>query len=189
MKKYSKYTYIYCWFLLLFATACSSQKAAKTAAVIPQFPKDYIGNWSGVLEIYSPKGKVQEVPMQLNIQPLKDSTSTQYSWEIIYGEKAKDHRPYRLVPVDAEKGHWLVDENDGIQLDCFYLGGTLYSQFSVQGNMLTCTDRLDGDRLYYEITTSKTQALKTTGGTSSDVPPVDSYKIPSTQRAVLTRRK
>jgi hypothetical protein len=189
MQKYKFFIYICLAFMFVASSGCSGAKTAAKTATIPQFPKDYIGNWSGVLEIYNSAGKVQEVPMQLNIQPLKDSASTQYSWEIIYGEKGKDHRPYRLVPVDADKGHWLVDENDGIQLDCFYLGGTLYSQFSVQGNMLTCTDRLEGDKLFYEITTSKTKALKTTGGTSEESPAVDSYKVPTTQKAVLTRKK
>jgi hypothetical protein len=188
VKKYTTNLYIWCVLISLLGTACSAPKAAKTA-LIPEFPKDYIGNWSGTLQIYKGTGKVQEVNMQLNIQPLKDSASTQYSWEIIYGDKSKDHRPYRLVPVDAAKGHWLIDENDGVQLDCFYLGGTLFSQFSVQGNLLTTMDRLENGKLYYEIVTSKTPAMKTTGGTSADSPPVDSYNMPATQKAVLTRKK
>ena len=187
MKKYTTNLYIWCVLISLLGTACSAPKSAKTAA-IPEFPKDYIGNWSGILQIYKGTGKVQEVPMQLNIQPLKDSAGTQYSWEIIYGEKAKDHRPYRLVPVDAAKGHWLVDENDGIQLDCFYLGGTLFSTFAVEGNLLTSMDRLENGKLYYEITSTKTKPFKTTGGLSKDSPPVDSYNIPTTQKAVLTRK-
>ena len=191
MKKHTTNSYMLC-FVAVCAAACifasCGAKTAQKTAVQPQFPKDFVGNWSGVLQIYTSQGKKQEVPMQLNIQPLKDSASTQYSWEIIYGEKAKDHRPYRLVPVEADKGHWLVDENDGIQLDCFYIGNTLYSQFAVQGSYLTCTDRLEGNKLYYEITTAKVKPLKTTGGTSADSPPVDSYSVPATQKAVLTRK-
>ena len=126
--------------------------------------------------------------MQLLVQPLKDSVG-QYSWQIIYGQKQEDNRPYRLVPIDTAKQHWIIDENDGIKLDGYYLGGTFFSTFAVEGNLLTSMERVEGNKMYYEILTAKTTPLTTTGGTSKDTPPVDSYRILATQKAVLTRQK
>ena len=173
--------------LLLPLTSCAPSKTANSTP-FAEFPKDYIGNWSGTLQIYNGKGKLKEVPMQLIVQPLKDSAGTQYSWQIIYGDLKNDNRPYRLVPVDAAKGHWLIDENDGIQLHAFYLGGSLFNQFVVEGNLLTSIERVEGGKMYYEIVSAKTAPLITSGG-SKESPPVDSYNIVATQKAVLTRKK
>ena len=187
--------------LVATITVCAcSRKAAKTTTVnTPQnvsqngianakFPYNFVGNWSGDLELYSGKGKFNTVPMRLIIQPLKDSVG-QFSWQIIYGNKGQDNRPYRLIPVDTAKGKWIIDENDGIKLNAYVLGGTLFSQFAVQGAMLTSIERVEGDKMYYEILSGKEEPVAVTGGSSDSIPPVKSFGITATQKAVLKRDK
>lgn len=68
-------------------------------ATTSSFPADWIGSWSGVLNIYGPKGLVQSVPMQLEIHPIDTSKEGRYTFGLIYGPKEQDWRPYELVPV------------------------------------------------------------------------------------------
>lgn len=164
--------------------------AATKTPLAAVFPRDHIGDWEGKLEIFNAvKGKVQEVKMSLKIHPLKDSIG-QYTYQLTYGENGKDDRPYRLVAVDSTKQHWLVDENDGIKLDGYFIDGAFVQVFTVQGTTLVCTDRLDETgNMYHEIMTYKQKTTRTSGGTSEDVPAVDSYPITGTQKAVLRRKK
>src|SRR4051812_33923622 len=88
---------------------------ASTRPLIAQsFPKDFVGHWQGELEWFQ-AGKTQKIKMQLIIH--RADTAGQYSWQIVYGEKAEDNRPYLLKPVDTARGHWIIDERDGILLD------------------------------------------------------------------------
>ena len=152
------------------------------------FPRDFIGNWEGTLMLYSPvKGKFQEAKMQLNIRPLKDSIG-QYTFQLVYGEARADNRPYRLVAADSTKQHWIIDENDGIKLDGYFIDDTFMQIFTVEGSTLTCSDRLKDGVLYHEIIASKQKPIQTSGGASKDVPTVESYPILSTQKAILKRK-
>ena len=73
----------------------------------------FLGCWEGTLYWHQPGKKApQTVKMQLIIQPT--DTANVYTWQIIYGDKNQDNRPYLLRPVDTAKGHWQVDERNGI---------------------------------------------------------------------------
>jgi hypothetical protein len=89
------------------------------------FPQSFIGHWKGTLEWYqSGKQEPQKVTMQLIIRPA--DTAGQYTWQLIYGERGEDNRPYLLKPVDSAKGHWVVDERNGILLDAYLVGNKLH---------------------------------------------------------------
>ena len=172
------------------ATAVPPTVAAPKMPPVAVFPRDHIGDWEGKLEVFNAvKGKVQEVTMRLKIHPLKDSLG-QYTYQLTYGDNGKDDRPYRLVAVDSSKQHWLVDENDGIKLDGYFIDGAFVQVFTVQGTTLICSDRLDETgNMRHEIMTYKQKAIRTSGGSSEDVPAVDSYPITGTQKAILRRKK
>ncbi|MEY4926317.1 MAG: hypothetical protein RI894_753 [Bacteroidota bacterium] len=185
-------------FSVLFFTACSprltketkktAETTAKTASRTIVFPRDYIGDWEGTLMLHSPtKGQFQEVKMALKIHPLKDSAG-QYTFQLIYGDGGADNRPYRLVAVDSTKNHWLVDENDGIKLDGYFIDNTFIQLFSIEGVTLTCFDRLENGVIYHEIVSAKQKPVRTSGGTSKDTPSVDSNPILSVQKAFLRRK-
>ena len=148
------------------------------------FPKDFLGHWQGELEWFQ-TGKTQKIKMQLII----DTTNTpgQYSWQIIYGEKVEDNRPYILRPVDTALGHWVIDERDGILLDQYWIGKRFTGAFTVQNSTIVDSYWIEGKNLNVEFYSISSTPVQTTGGTSEDVPAVDSYMVKSYQRGMLRR--
>jgi hypothetical protein len=151
-----------------------------------QFPQSFVGTWKGELWWYrSGPAEPKKVPMQLIVQPA--DTAGQYTWQIVYGEKKEDNRPYLLKPVDTARGHWVVDEVNGIVLDQFWLGNRLTGAFTVAGNTLVNSYRIENGKMIVEFYSFPSKPIATTGGTSKDIPPVDSYAVRAYQRAVLSR--
>lgn len=156
------------------------------------FPTDYLGKWGGELEIYSAEGLKQQVPMQLHILPVNDTT---FTYTIIYGEDLEaGKRDYLLRPGKQGAHHWVIDEQDGILLDNFYLGGKLHGPFSVMGSMLYSTLELRGEELFYTIASGPAEVFRTSGTTTaesdSDEPEkitVESYAIKGYQKSLLQK--
>lgn len=168
---------------LLLTTTWSQQDS------LSYFPQIWEGKWAGELAIYNAKGLAQKLPMELHILPI--DTSDSYTWTIIYGEdKVAGARPYELKIVDAEKGHYLVDEHNSILLDAFLLGGKLFERFSVMGSMLLATTEVRDEVLYYEIISGSEEALQVTGNKKveeEDIPAVGSFPIIVRQYAELRK--
>jgi hypothetical protein len=151
------------------------------------FPNDFIGHWEGTLQWYQTGKKTpQMVKMQLVIKPA-DSVNT-YTWQLIYGEKGEDNRPYILKPVDTAKGHWQVDERNGIILDQYFVGNRFTSAFTVQTTTIVNSYWREGDQLIAEFHSLTAKPVNTTGNGTDDSPKVDSYGAKGYQRAVLKRR-
>lgn len=124
--------------------------------------------------------------MELHFLPVNDST---WTYTIIYGEdREKGRRPYLLREVDRTSGHYLIDEDNGILLDAWWRGGTLFSSFSVMGSRLQTSLSLRGDELWYDITAGPAEAVRHSGGQKEDIPEVASYRIGTRQLARLRRQ-
>lgn len=124
--------------------------------------------------------------MELHVFPSEDSVG-QYSWQLIYGEARTDQRPYTLKPADSNRGHWVIDENNSILLDHYWVGSVFSGVFSINGSTVLSSFRLEQDHIVVEFFGYKTPAERTSGGASPDVPQVESYRIGSYQRAVLSK--
>ncbi|MCC6725944.1 MAG: hypothetical protein IT258_15655 [Saprospiraceae bacterium] len=165
--------------------------SAFTAFSQKEFPASWVGNWSGKLEIYTGTGKVQELPMELHIQP-KDTLPITYTYEIVYGEdKVTGARPYELVVVDATKGLFMIDEKNSIKMEAYYLNGKLIQWFEVEGTLLFTTTELIGEELHWEIVSGSSTPVSTTGNQkfeAEEIPPVKTYPASAMQRAVLRRK-
>ncbi|MBP7274137.1 MAG: hypothetical protein KA974_09860 [Saprospiraceae bacterium] len=151
------------------------------------FPATWVGNWRGNLHIYNATGKTQTIPMQLCIAQ-QDSI---YTWNIIYGEDAKDNRLYHLLTLDATKGYYLLDEQNSIRMEHYFIGDKLYSWFTVQGTQLLSTTALVGDSLIYEIVFGNNVAVSKTGNqqvNGEDIPTVETFPIKGVQKATLHRQ-
>jgi hypothetical protein len=151
------------------------------------FPKQFIGHWEGEMKWYQPgKKEPQKFKMQLIIQPA--DTAGQYTWQIIYGDNNKDNRPYILKPVDTAKGHWQVDEKNGIILDQYWLGNKFSSVFTVGNNTIMDSYWIENGKLHVEFFTISAKPINTTGGTSADIPPVDNFAIKGYQKGALKKK-
>lgn len=177
---------------LLFFT-CFSQKAKQplhkksinSLSQAKQFPIDFIGNWKGQIEWRRNGKPSQQFSMQLKIQPT-DSIG-QYTWQIIYGDDNKDKRPYILKPVDTAKGHWVVDENDGILLDSYVHGNAMHGAFTVNDNTIVDNYVVENGKMRVEFFSIKMNNKKQSGKGTEETPFVDSYPVVSYQAGILTK--
>ena len=147
----------------------------------------FTGHWEGEL-VWSKAGSkvVQRVKMQIIIRPA--DTLGQYTWQIIYGDKGEDNRPYLLKPVDTAKGHWIIDERNGIMIDQYWLGNRFSSVFTVQNSMIHDSYWIENDQLIAEFYGISTAPVTTSGAGTEDVPTVNSYAIRTYQKAILKKK-
>lgn len=148
------------------------------------FPAGWQGTWKGELLWYNEPGKdPKKVKMELRIQR-KD---TAWTWQLIYGSPAEDNRPYSLFAIDSTKGHWAIDEQNGIILDQFFLADRLSGAFTVGSSTIFNSYEIKGDSMIVEFNTLRAKPLATTGKGTEESPKVDSYEVRSFQRGVLRR--
>jgi hypothetical protein len=157
------------------------------------FPASWAGNWSGTLDIFNGKGKVQSVAMTIEIHKIDTSTEGRYSFGLIYGSKDQDWRPYELVPVSPERGIWKVDEKNSIVMECFLYGPKLACWFVVQNSRVLCTyEKLDENSMVFEVISGAETAMSTTGNTKvgeEEIPEVKTFPVAVFQRARLVKTK
>ncbi len=159
------------------------------AAKAQNFPADFIGNWKGEISWFQQgKKEPKKFSMQLRIQPA--DTAGQYTWQIIYGDKeATDNRPYIIKPIDTARGHWIVDERNGIFLDQYWAGNKMTGAFSVSGSTIVNSYWIENGKLQVEFISMPSAPLARTGLGTEDSPHVDTYNVKSYQRGILSKVK
>ena len=168
--------FVFCLLLIVFTSHAHSQL----------FPQSFVGHWKGNLQWYQAgKEQPQNVSMQLIIKPA--DTAGQYTWQLIYGQKGEDNRPYLLKPVDTAKGHWVVDEKNGIFLDNYWVGNRLHGAFTVGNTTIINSYWLEGDKLLIEFFNVSAKPVRTSGEGTEDSPKVDSYAVRGFQKAILKK--
>jgi hypothetical protein len=168
--------------LLLLMYQTNAQVNSKGGS---SFPKSFIGNWKGTIQYMITGKPMQQFTMQLRIQPT--DSANQYTWQIIYGDSGKDNRPYILKPVDTAKGHWVVDEKDGIVLDSYVHSNCIHGAFTVMGSTITDNYCIENGKMKVEFFNIKLDNKTQSGKGTKDVPFVDSYFISNYQSGVLTK--
>jgi len=166
--------------LLLISNLCFAQNS---------FPKSWIGNYEGNLEIYAVDSIGMQVKMKLGIHSTeKDSV---YQWIITYDFRGKeDIRSYELKLVDSQKGHYQIDEKNSIVIDSFYRNMTITSFFEVNKSVIISSYRKEGDSIEFEIIASEVDPISKTGKEIIDgeeIPEVLSYPVTGKQRCKLKK--
>jgi hypothetical protein len=147
-----------------------------------EFPKDFVGKWKGPMRWSKPGPKpAQGVTMSLSILPTSEPNL--FDYRLQYGDKNEDIRPYKLKLIDAVKGHWQVDEQNGIRLDDYWVDQALTGVFSVGESTIVSKLYREGKNLVSEMTTYSNKNTTSSGG--GDVPSVLTYPILSIQRSVM----
>lgn len=154
-------------------------------SLMTDFPQKWVGNWSGELEIYAAKGKVQTLPMELHILPA-DSAGV-WKWTIIYQVEKPDVREYEMVLVDREKGHFLIDEKNSIKLDAWLLGNVLSCRFSVDNSLLLVNYTFESEHIRFEVFAGSKAHPQLTGEDAEDVNEILNYPVTNMQRAILRK--
>lgn len=161
------------FFSLIFTTA-NAQKI--------NFPHDYVGIWKGTLEIHGVSG-MRNVPIELHIVPTNDPA--RWAWKTIYDNK--DVRDYVLVVLDAEKGKYQIDEDNGIIFDMRLFGNKSFICFEVKGYYLYESYIFNEDSIFFELTSSSPQQVTKSGKGTEDSPTVTSYPQVAYQKALLKK--
>lgn len=155
------------------------------------FPESAVGYWEGEISIFQEKGLAQKVPMALDIFEIGESKV--WAWHIIYNPgKEEDKRKYLLIEVDKEKGHYQIDEDNGIVLDAYLLDNKLISSFSVSNSTLQTINTFFEDQMVFEVIAGPQKSINTTGNmkvVEEEIPAVDSYKVSTYQRASLNKKR
>lgn len=156
------------------------------------FPVTWVGYWTGVLDIFSAKGKMQTVPMDVEIAKI-DTSANRYIFALIYGEdKVAGRRAYETIIKDPAKGLYINDEKNTIMMEEYLIAGKLYCWFEVQGTLLLSTFERRDEQLLFEIVSGSIAPVSITGNQKhegEDIPAVKTFPIKSIQRATLTRKK
>lgn len=139
------------------------------------------GVWTGTMDIYAQGTLRPDGPkVTFTVAPIvKDSVwtwRTDYISEK-YGVISKD---YVLKTKNAEKGHYLLDEGDGIVLDYQLSGNKMYCVFEVQDFVLGATYELRKDQLIFEVYSSPR---------SKETTEVLSHTVQNVQRVALSRKQ
>jgi hypothetical protein len=183
---------VFLWVWVLIVLGCSHKKALQTKEQ-PIFPTDWIGNWSGPLDIYNQGKWIQTLPMSINI---KHIDANRFQFMLWYGQDSTGIRPYELVAVDTSKGQFLNDEKNGIRMEAYLMGNQMSCMFDVMGNRLVSNYRLENGQLVSDIIVAKIEPISQTGDTIlqttnnvfDTIPVVKTYPIKSRQIAYLTRK-
>ena len=180
-------------YLILFFSMVTTSLAIgqnSTSVQLKTFPDEWLGVWEGTLHIYNHQNILQSIPMSL--ENLRTDSADIFQWVIIYGEdKIKGKRDYILKTKNKSKGHYVVDEKNGILLDAYVMENKLISHFEVMGNQLTSIYERTGDSLIFEIIVNSSTPIQITGNVKAEgeetIPEVKSFPITGYQKAVLKK--
>lgn len=151
-------------------------RAQLLRAVAPAFPDGWAGRWKGTMSVTGVPG-TDQVGVELEISPRPDGRT---GWSLRY--EGQPERAYELVPVDPARGHYLVDEKNGILLDSYFEDGVLLSQFEVGQNRVTARYERQGDSLLLEMNVFGKEPVR------ESAMGVRAFGLGSLQRAVLKRQ-
>jgi len=151
-----------------------------------KFPDAYVGHWKGALDIYNGSKKVQTVTCALDVTP---ADSGRYDWIITYGDSGQDRRHYLLIPMDTAKGHWAIDEQNGIVIDMYVTGNKVTSLFTVMGSAVQISYWRDGEDMMIELFSYPEKADVVTGKGTEESPEVKVFKFSGYQLGRMKRVK
>ncbi len=115
------------------------------------FPDQCIGIWEGQMQIYANGHLKDSIPVKLTVEPTtKDSV---FIWRTSYlSETHPMVKDYTMIVVSDTLLY--LDEGNDVILKQYVFGDKLFSHFTVNDIFLTSSYTLNGDQLYFEITSA-----------------------------------
>jgi hypothetical protein len=171
--------------ILLFASfACLLNGKSQAQPASPLDP--WLGTWAGQLYIYKDGAVVNQASMELRILPSEQAG--RWHWEISYLGAKADLRPYELLAIAPERGHYQIDEKNTILLDMYLTQDIFSSIFSVDNTLLIARYSLRGGHILFEITSLPLDQALATGEGIEEADRILSYPLGVYQQAVLNRQ-
>lgn len=151
-------------------------------------PSSWDGVWRGRTTLTWASGKAEAADMELHVLPIPGGQAK--TWKVIYAfSDRREVREYEIRPLDGGgPGRLVIDEKNGFLIDNYLAGDTLYSQFTINGNLVTTRFALRGEAIEVELTmfdVKSPRLTKLTGGNFE----VASFSPKYVQRGVLRRER
>lgn len=185
--------------IIIFQLSCTVSRTNLNQGKKLKFPDDWFGTYEGTMEWFVGSEKRADIPIKIEI--LRNPDPNIITWRTTYDSTklipVKNVKDYSITRTDSmQKGHYLMDEHNGIYLDMRLIDNTLYSCFDVtniaksQSSRLVSADRLmNKNKLYHEIISYPEPDKKTGNSGESEGFSVKSTEKVSTQKATLKRIK
>lgn len=152
------------------------------------FLETVVGHWKGSCDIIQPGSPdvIYEVEMERIVEPTEDPS--RYTWQIIYRTPDSEQlRDYTLVVVDEERGHYQVDENNGIVIDMYYYtNGILAQNFDVGNIRIIGHETYKGRKLNLQLLAGGLTPATTSGTADFEV---NAYPFFSNQYCNLRKKR
>lgn len=137
------------------------------------------GKWKGTLVIWKENKIVDSVTTELTIKTIiKDSV---WQWKTEYISPTMPvTKDYILRITDRNKGTYVTDEGDGVELMNYTFGNKLYSNFETSGILLTSYYEWTGNDIIFEIASGKK--------TEPPVNDVTNYAVRNVQKIIFKKQ-
>ena len=93
------------------------------------------------------------------------------------------------MDLDSTGTHWVINENNSIVLDQYWVGNKLCGAFTVMGNTIVNNYRIEKDKLVIDFFSINSKPVAESGYGTDEGPSVDNYRVNSYRKAVLQRVK
>ncbi len=123
-----------------------------TSLFAQDFPESWEGTYEGNMILGFANRPNDTVPVVFEMLPvIADSVwtyKTTFNSER-YGVIVKDYQIIRKTKENDQD--FLLDEQNGIQMDMIFMNGALYGMYEVMGQMFIVTGRMTGEQLFIEL--------------------------------------
>lgn len=162
---------------ILFSLLCLSYSTFNFAQ--QSFPEKCLGEWEGMMYIFSNGGLVDSVATSFDVARTEDPHT--FTWITRYHSPTQPMvKDYKLKLIDPAKKLYAVDEGNSIALNSYLFGEKLYSVFETQGILLTSSYELIGENLVFEVTS---------GTNLEPGKDVMNYSVRNLQRVMFRKKK
>ena len=150
----------------------------------------WAGLWQGSCELAPPYLGASEFAASLKVEAAMGGV---YTWQLTYeasGQMPRAVRHYEMVPVDAPKGHFALDEKNGLMLDTFVAGRAIHTFFTVSGLRIPGLYLLiSDDELLLSLPSFEQMPARNTCMTGNATLCTESYRLKLAQSCRLRRTR
>lgn len=130
------------------------------------FPYDFLGKYSGNLNISDTTGSVANVPTEFSISKSDDEDVFWYQFSFIQG-KDKIVNKYMLHIIDETKGYYAITDEKGMEFMATLINGTLHSTYDTKDTIMNTSLQFTNEgKLRFNIIISKKSKNKGKGDTN-----------------------
>ncbi len=175
---------------VLLALFCMATNLAALVGLASDAPfSRWTGTWKGACQLSPPYNGTERFDASLTVG--KDEGANGVQWQLIYeasGNLPRQVRNYSMRPINASKGHYVVDENNGLLLDSFIDQDMIYSPFQINGKIITATYVLIGkNKMIMDMPTFDAIPVRKSCVTGNPNLCAESFGLRMTQRCNLEK--